>query len=59
MIDIRASNQNGTLLLAWLPVNAAMALLYGDPARPIQDRSVLRIYRTKDEAFADWQRITR
>jgi hypothetical protein len=57
-LDIRATDPSGCLLLVWLPVNACPALLYGAPEQPVSKRTVLRLYRTKDEAYADWRRIT-
>ncbi len=58
MPDLRRISPCGCLALVWLPTNACPALLYGPPDRPLAQRSVLRLYRTKDDAFADWDRIT-
>lgn len=58
MADVRASDSTGSLMLVWLPVNACMALLWGDPAAPAWERTVVRVYRTKDDAWSDWRRIT-
>ncbi len=57
-LDIRASAASGALMLAWLPVNSCLALLCGPPDQPLTERQILRLYRTKDEAYADWRRIT-
>ena len=51
-MDVRASTNSGSLMLVWLPVNAALALVFG----PRQ--TLLRVYPTKDDAWADWHRIT-
>ena len=58
MPDVRASAASGCLLLVWLPANSCLALLCGPADQPITQREVLRLYRTKDDAFADWHRIT-
>jgi hypothetical protein len=56
--DVRASIDDA-LVLCWMPMNLCMGLLWGDPMQPLHQRKVLRLYRTKDEAWADWRRIER
>lgn len=56
--DIRAESASGALLLVWLPANSCLALLAGPPGQPLSRYSVLRLYRTKDDAWDDWCRIT-
>lgn len=58
MADVRASAASGCLLLVWLPTNSCLALLCGPADQPIPHREILRLYRTKDDAYADWHRIT-
>ena len=51
-LDVRASE--GALMLAWLPVNSALALIWAPADATPQ---VLRIYRTKDDAYAHWHQM--
>jgi len=56
--DIRAESASGALLLVWLPANNCLALLAGPPGEALSLYRVIRLYRTKDDAWDDWRRIT-
>lgn len=58
MADIRRS-ATGSLVLTMLPANGCLALMFGNPEHPVSRWHILRLYRTKDDAFADWERINR
>lgn len=58
MPDVRCS-ATGSLVLTFLPANGCLALMFGNPEHSLSRWHVLRLYRTKDDAFTDWERINR